>query len=84
MICFIIPSGGIPIGKLGPAVPSDWPWFVEKGCKAVRGAQLRRGAGTVKPTAELWRGLRWFYLEATVSIKLVIAPHGLRSRPVSK
>lgn len=84
MICFIIPTGGIPTGKLGPAAIPDWPWIAEKGCKAVRRAHLRCGAGTVNPTAELWGGLRWFYLEATVSIKLVIAPHGVRSRPVLK
>lgn len=64
--------------------PLDWPRFAEKGYKAVRGAQLRLCARTVNPIAKLLRGLRWFYLEASVSIKLVIAPRGLRSRPVLK
>lgn len=75
---------GYPSGNSVLLPPLDWPWFVEKGCEAVRGAQLRLCAGTVNPIAERLRGLRWFHLEATVSIKLVIAPRGLRSRPVLK
>lgn len=55
-----------------------------EGREEVRGTELRGCAGTVNPIAELWRGLRWFYLEATASIKLVIAPCGPRSRPVLK
>lgn len=60
------------------------PQFAEKGPEKVRGAELKVCAGTVNLLAELWRGLRWFYLEATASIKLVIAPCGPRSRPVLK
>lgn len=75
---------GYPSGNSVLLSPPDRPQFAKKGCEAVRGAQLRLCAGTANPVAELLRGLRWFYLEATVSIKLVIAPHGLWSRPVLK
>lgn len=64
-----------------PAILASVFW---EGCRTAGGAQLRLCAGTVNPVAELWGGLWWFYLEATVSIKLVIAPHGLRSRPLLK